>query len=449
VVVYHTYNIAKSIGSGPILEAEGSIPANFFTAGTMSVGTFLAPAKLVQAATSHTVAFTLTNALPVTSSNAEYSSRIIILMPEVMYVASPTDVDVISLDNALQGLTFQRDETFSTGAGGACSANGRVCYAISYTNKMDIPKGTAIKLSITGTNNQDSVRLAGNFQVITQLYEIADPSQVYAIDEGAWATDFTTTPGAVTSTTGKVMAASTWVTHADKAAYTIHFTTYQYIPKNGVLTLAMPAGVEITSSPVADLAPPAGLGYASHSAGKNSNLKLKASAQVPAGSYELKWGGVKNPRSTAPTGIFNITIADGLGHPVATGSIDTIQMRTPGSFRDFTVTPKALVVGATTDYEVKLTAAIPIHDKDQLVIDFPAAIGTPGGEENFCEPPPPGQSTCVATVACSSARGSITVQIGTTCSSTGDVFAFTIKGVRNAHSMVAAEIKTASIKSFA
>jgi hypothetical protein len=389
VVVYHTYNIAKSLGSGPILEAEGTIAANYFTFGTMSQGTFIAPAKLVQAATSHSVAFTLTNALPVSSSNAEYSSRIIILMPAVMYVADKTGTDIISLDNALQGLTFQRDETYSTGApGGDCSA--RVCYAISYTNKADIPKGTAIKLSISGTNNQDSVRQAGSFQVITQLYEIADPSKVYAIDEGAWATDFTTTPGAVTSTTGKVMAASTWVTHADDAAYTIHFTTYQYIPKNGVLTLDMPAGVEITSSPVPDLAAPTGLGYASHSAGKNSNLKLKASAQVPAGSYDLKWGGVKNPRSTAPTGIFNITIADGLGHPVATGSIDTIQMKTPGNFRDFTVTPKALVVGATTDYEVKLTAAIPIHDKDQLVIDFPAAIGTPGGEENFCEPPPSG-----------------------------------------------------------
>jgi hypothetical protein len=86
------------------------------------------------------------------------------------------------------------------------------------------------------------------------------------------------------------------------------------------------------------------------------------------------------------------------------------------------------------------------------VIDFPAAIGTPGGEDNFCEVPAQGQQTCAATVACSSARGSITVQIGTktscSTSSTRDIFAFTIKGVRNAQSMVAAEIKTANIKSF-
>jgi len=39
-------------------------------------------------------------------------------------------------------------------------------------------------------------------------------------------------------------------------------------------------------------------------------------------------------------------------------------MKTPGTFKVLSVTPKALVVGATTDYEVSLTAAIPIYDKD-------------------------------------------------------------------------------------
>lgn len=46
------------------------------------------------------------------------------------------------------------------------------------------------------------------------------------------------------------MESTTWVTYADDAAYTIHFTTYQYIPKNGILTLEMPEGAEITSNPV-------------------------------------------------------------------------------------------------------------------------------------------------------------------------------------------------------
>ena len=158
------------------------------------------------------------------------------------------------------------------------------------------------------------------------------------------------------------MDATTWVTYADNAAYTLYFTTYQYIPKNGILTLEMPERVEIAGNPTSGFATTAkGLAYKEH---RKDALKLKANDQVDAGSYELKWGGIKNPRSTRPTDIFKISITDSAGYIVAYGSIDTIQMRTPGSFTAFTVTPKSLVVGASTDYEVKLTAAIPIHDKD-------------------------------------------------------------------------------------
>jgi hypothetical protein len=110
--------------------------------------------------------------------------------------------------------------------------------------------------------------------VITQLYEIANPSNFYAIDQGAWPSDFTTTPGAVTSTTGAVMDSTSWVTYADDAAYTLYFTTYEYVPKDGTLTLDMPEGVVIASSPVAGFSTTAtGLRYSSHQSAK---LELKA-----------------------------------------------------------------------------------------------------------------------------------------------------------------------------
>jgi len=92
-------------------------------------------------------------------------------------------------------------------------------------------------------------------------------------------------------------------------------------------------------------------------------------------------------------------------------------MRTPGKFPKLTITPVSLVVGVRTDYKVVLTAAIPVYDRDQLVIDFPAALGAPGGEDNFCEPSDDNLkydvASCVKTAKCSSARGSITVQIRT------------------------------------
>jgi hypothetical protein len=163
------------------------------------------------------------------------------------------------------------------------------------------------------------------------------------------------------------MAATSWVTYADKAAYTIHFTTYQYIPKNGILTLEMPEAVngdrpEITGNPTTGFATTASaLSYKEHQQGF---LKLRANSQVPAGSYELTWGVIKNPRSTAPTNIFKIAVTDSAGNEVVAGAIDNIQMKTAGSFTALSITPKSLVVGAVTDYEVKLTAAIPIYDKD-------------------------------------------------------------------------------------
>jgi hypothetical protein len=93
-------------------------------------------------------------------------------MPEVMYVEDAGKVpDIISLDSVLQSLVAKRETTFST-TNGNCAT--RVCYVITHENPADVPKGTEIKLSIMGTNNQDSVRKAGNFLVITQLYEIAD-----------------------------------------------------------------------------------------------------------------------------------------------------------------------------------------------------------------------------------------------------------------------------------
>jgi len=97
------------------LTAEGTIPANRFTAGTMTVGTFIAPSTLVQTATVHTIAFTLTNALPSKTSNALYNSRILILMPAEMYLADPAGLGVQSMDNTLQSTTIKRDTTYTTG----------------------------------------------------------------------------------------------------------------------------------------------------------------------------------------------------------------------------------------------------------------------------------------------------------------------------------------------
>jgi hypothetical protein len=122
-------------------------------------------------------------------------------------------------------------------------------------------------------------------------------------------------------------------------------------------------------------------------------------------------------------------------------------MTDPGTFSEMTVIPKSLIVGNTaTDYDVVLTAKIPVHDGDQLAIDFPAAIGAPRGDAARCVPTGTAGAKCLTDeTSCSSARGSITVLLRTKpgCMGVNQKFAFTIQGVRNAQTMVPSEILTA------
>jgi len=226
--VYHTYTRSKSTFASPIVTAEGVILATMFKAGTMTTGTFVAPSTTVQAASSQTIGFTLTNALPSKTSNPLYNSRIIVLMPVEMYVEDDSGMDVMSMDSVLQGMKFRRDTTYDPGTGlpkSKCSE--RVCYVITHENLMDIPAGTNVRLLLSGTNNPESVDTAGDFAVKTQLYEIASDSNTYPIDEGAWPSNFLTTPGAVATTTGanKGVEASSMTTYASNVRYTLYFTT--------------------------------------------------------------------------------------------------------------------------------------------------------------------------------------------------------------------------------
>jgi len=253
-----------------------------FKAGTMTTGTFVAPATTVQAASSQTIGFVLTNALPSKTSNPLYNSRIIVLMPVEMY-EDDEGLGVISMDNALQGMKFRPDRTYDPGTGVPnTSCAHRVCYVITHENLVDIPAGTNIKLSLLGTANQESVKMAGDFEVRTQLYEIASDSNTYPIDEGAWPSNFLTTAGSVATTTGasKGVEASSMVTYATGVRYTLYFTTDQYIPKGGTLVVKLPSDpaigevVEITSSPADISTSASGLSYSSHT---KSTLTLKAS----------------------------------------------------------------------------------------------------------------------------------------------------------------------------
>jgi hypothetical protein len=121
----------------------------------------------------------------------------------------------------------------------------RVCYEVTHSNIYDVPAGSTLSLTITGTKNQDSVRDAGKFLLQTQLKELTGAGSYYNIDKGEFPSNFMTQKGGISLTTGKAMTSSNYETYANDAAYTIFITTYDYIPAGGSLAILLPSEVDI------------------------------------------------------------------------------------------------------------------------------------------------------------------------------------------------------------
>jgi hypothetical protein len=95
-------------------------------------------------------------------------------------------------------------------------------------------------------------------------------------------------------------------------------------------------------------------------AGNNpkTTVELRANAKVPAGPIQITFGGVKNPRSFKPTGLFEIRTFDAAKPPnvVATGEIDNIAMTKPGAFSVLAVKPTNQTNGMLASYDVSWIA---------------------------------------------------------------------------------------------
>lgn len=115
------------------------------------------------------------------------------------------------------------------------------------------------------------------------------------------------------------MTSGNYVTYASDAVYTLYFTLSNYIPLAGVLTVLVPKEIEITGDPYAALTSAEGSNFQKVtkgfdttsvydvSTGKNVELfyiNYLVPQQVPAGDYTITFGGVQNPRSFDPTGVF-------------------------------------------------------------------------------------------------------------------------------------------------
>ena len=163
------------------------------------------------------------------------------MAPSEMTVDRTATPTMKSLDGKLLKAVIKFETTF------AGCALPRVCYEITHSNIRAVAAGEVIKFSISGTTNQDSVRDAGKFSVSTQLEELTGAlvGTYYDIDTGEFPSNFLTKEGGISLTSGKAMKSTNYETYSGNAAYTVYFTTYDYVPADGTIVIKLPPAVKI------------------------------------------------------------------------------------------------------------------------------------------------------------------------------------------------------------
>jgi hypothetical protein len=73
------------------------------------------------------------------------------------------DTAIVPQVKSMDGKLLKAVATYETKFPG-CAAP-RVCYEITHSNIHDVPPGSTLSLTLTGTKNQDSVRDAGKFAI--------------------------------------------------------------------------------------------------------------------------------------------------------------------------------------------------------------------------------------------------------------------------------------------
>lgn len=139
---------------------------------------------------------------------------------------------------------------------------------------------------------------------------------------------------------GKRMISSSYTTFADNARYTMYLALRDYVPAGGTLAITLPPEVKLTGTRPSGGGPDAQpvLSYEidgaklEEKAWSEGSLTLTATEKVPVGDYQIEFGGLKNPRSFQPTGIFKVDTADKDGYAIASGSVDNIRMNDAGKF---------------------------------------------------------------------------------------------------------------------
>ncbi|CDW83721.1 UNKNOWN [Stylonychia lemnae] len=343
------YNIAQST-AGLI------VPAQMLTSGQIQSFALIATSTTVSDSTLYKLQIQPSHSIP-------SSSKIRVEFPIG-----------ISLMNLICTLTIV-SAPISTGAG---------CHVVSNVLTLTNPFGTSTFtkggsafsfMFSNGGKNPDSVRDAGTFTVSTYYTE---SSIDYIIDSSSFTNVYTPTAAILTA----IATPASFIVNNSPTDYTFAITPGQIIPIGGNIKITFPS--EITGSSLTKCT----LSIAGSSPTCTLSQTFPLTVLVTGGFttaytskttvFSLTLGNFRNPRSTAVTSSFSITITDSQEYEIAKSASGTnIQMNQVPDITSFAVAQSSGINGAATDYTFTVTTPIRIISTDKITFTFPAEITVP------------------------------------------------------------------------
>ena len=230
---------------------------------------------------------------------------------------------------------------------------------------MEIPAGTTISVTFEGIMNQDSVQDAGDFVVWTQNFV---EGAYYTVDKQTSQTSVMATPGSILKV-GEIVA-NTPNNNAVLNTYTFQMQFESSVPPAGYIEVILPP--EIVLQPSTTLSSGSCKQYTCVDV-TESSLRFLIPERINKGDvHTLSVGGIRNPRSFAPTSDFTMRTFDIDGvHLIDVGYSSAVEMTVAGPITSFSMEASDFENGIVNTYTFSIQAQIPVIVGDKFTFTLP------------------------------------------------------------------------------
>ena len=226
-------------------------------------------------------------------------------------------------------------------------------------------------MTFEGIMNQDSVQDAGDFVVWTQNFV---EGAYYTVDKQTTQTSVMATPGSILKV-GEIVA-NTPNNNAVLNTYTFQMQFESSVPPAGYIEVILPP--EIVLQPSTTLSSGSCKQYTCVDV-TESSLRFLIPERINKGDvHTLSVGGIRNPRSFAPTSDFTMRTFDIDGvHLIDVGYSSAVEMTVAGPITSFSMEASDFENGIVNTYTFSIQAQIAVIVGDKFTFTLPEEMEPP------------------------------------------------------------------------